>query len=117
MSASQELQNIRSALEEESHSLTEERKNLEDKAKILRDKVAIEELRRNNTATKEIISKLKTEINELEQRLNQPAETSAPSQQSQEAIVQTAVTTNPEAPTAPQQSEDKKQEERRRRFF
>jgi len=117
MSVSQELQNIRAALEEESRSLTEERKNLEDKAKMLRDKVAIEELRRSNMVTKEIVAKLKTEITELEQRLNKPAEASEPSQQSHEAIVQNAVTVNPEAPTAPQQSDDKKQEERRRRFF
>jgi len=117
MSALQELQNIRKGLEEESRSLNEERKSLEDKVKILRDKIAIEELRKSNAAVRGIISQLKTQINELERKLNEPIETPTPSQQSQETIAENVTALNPEVPQAQQQSGDNKQEERKRRYF
>ena len=117
MSVSQELQNIRAGLEEESRSLDEERKSLEEKAKMLRDKAAIEMLRKSNAAVRGVISKLKIEIKELEQKLNETIETSAPSQQSQEAIAENVSTMNPEVTPAKQQSDYKEQEERKRRYF
>jgi uncharacterized protein YukE len=120
MSAEQELENIRKGLEEESRSLNEERKVLEDRVKMLREKVAIEELRRNNTTTRDVISQLKAEINELEQRLNGTAVAPAPSQQSQENTTENTAIVNPEATAVPeihQQSENKKKEEKRRIFF
>ena len=113
MSVSQELQNIRAGLEEESRSLNEERQKLEEKIKTLRDKVAIEELRRSNQSTRDAISQLKAEIGDLEQRLNNPA--AAP--QHQETVTATIAPTNPEAPAVQQQVDDRKTEEKRRRFF
>lgn len=120
MSASQELENIRKGLEEESRSLNEERKVLEDKVKMLREKATIEELRRSNTTTRDVISQLKAEMSELEQRLNAPIETQAPSQQPQETITENVAIANPEASAAAeaqQQSNNKKKEEKRRSFF
>lgn len=117
MSVSQELQNIRIGLEEESRSLNEERQKLEEKLKTLRDKVAIEELRRSNQATRDAVSQLKTEINELEQRLNNPTAAPQPCQQPQGNITESIATLNPEAPAMEQQVDDKKPEEKRRRFF
>jgi predicted nucleic acid-binding Zn-ribbon protein len=117
MSVSQELEKIRTGLEEESRSLTEERKLLEDKAKTLRDKVAIEELRKNNMGTRDEITKLKTEIKELEQRLSGACEAPAPNQQPQETITESVATLNPEVSPQPQQPNDKKKEEKRRSFF
>jgi Skp family chaperone for outer membrane proteins len=117
MSVLQELQNIKTGLEEESHSLNEERKTLEDKVTILREKLAIEHLRKNNQVTKDVIAQLKAEISELEQRLNKTIETPAPSQQCQEVIAEEVSVMEPEAPVAQQQSDENKQEERKRRFF
>jgi predicted nucleic acid-binding Zn-ribbon protein len=117
MSVSQELEKIRTGLEEESRSLSEERKLLEDKAKTLRDKVAIEELRKNNKTTRDEITKLKTEIKDLEQRLSGAGETPAPNQQLQETITESVATLNPEVSTQLQQPTDKKKEEKRRSFF
>lgn len=117
MSVSQELENIRTGLEEESRSLNEERKLLEDKVKTLRDKAAIEELRKNNAATRDAITQLKTEINELEQMLNGTIEAPAPNQQPQETVTENVATLNPEVSTPPQQPSEKKKEEKRRTFF
>ncbi len=117
MSESQELQNIRTRLEEESQSLNDERKNLEEKAKALREKVAVEELRKSNAATRDVISQLKAEIIELEQKLNEPRGTSASDQQSQEMISESTAVLNPDVPVAEQQHEAKKQNEKRRIFF
>ena len=117
MSESQELQNIRTRLEEESRSLNDERKNLEEKAKALREKVAVEELRRSNAATRDIISQLRVEINDLEQKLNEPVETSVTNQQSQEMISESAAAMNSDVPVAQQQLEAKKQNGKKRIFF
>lgn len=117
MSVSQELENIRTGLEEESRSLNEERKLLEDKVKTLRDKAAIEELRKNNVATRDAITQLKTEINELEQILDGTKEAPAPNQQPQEAVTENVATLNPEVSTPLQQPSEKKKEEKRRAFF
>ncbi len=117
MSESQELQSIRIRLEEESRSLNDERKNLEEKVKVLREKVAVEELRRSNAVTRDIISKLRVEINELEQKLSEPLETSATNQQSQEIISESPAALNPDIPVAQQQLEAKKQEGKKRIFF
>lgn len=117
MSALQELQNIRTGLEEESRSLNEERENLEDKVQILRDKVAIEELRKSNAETQSIISQLKIEIGELERKLNETTETQSFDQQPTEIIAENTATIQPEVPIAEQQPNDEKQEERKRRFF
>jgi len=117
MSVSQELENIRTGLEEESRSLNEERKLLEDKVKTLRDKAAIEELRKNNAATRDAIAQLKTEITELEQILDGTKEAPAPNQQPQEMVTENVATLNPEVSTPPQQPSEKKKEEKRRAFF
>jgi len=117
MSVSQELENIRTGLEEESRSLSEERKLLEDKAKTLRDKVVIEELRRSNATTRDVITQLKTEIKELEQRLSGAIEAPAPNQQPQETTTENVATLNPEVSQQPQQPNEKKKEEKRRSFF
>lgn len=117
MSVLQELQNIRTGLEEESRSLNEERKTLEDKVIVLREKIAIEEFRKNNQATKAVITQLKAEINDLEQRLNETIETPASSQQCQEVITENVSAMNAEVPVAQQQPDENKQEERKRRFF
>ena len=117
MSVSQELENIRTGLEEESRSLNEERKLLEDKVKTLRDKAAIEELRKNNAATRDAIAQLKTEVNQLEQILSGTKEAPAPNQQPQETVAESVATLNPEVSTPPQQPSEKKKEEKRRAFF
>lgn len=117
MSASQEIQNIRTGLEEEARSLNEERTNLEEKVQILRDKIAIEELRKSNAETRGIISQLKTEISELERKLNEPTETSSPDQQLTEIIAENPSTVQPEIAAAEQHPDNKKPEERKRRFF
>ena len=85
--------------------------------KTLRDKVVIEELRRGNQATRDAISQLKTEIGELEQRLNNPDAAPQPCSQPQETVTENVATLNAEAPVVQQQADDKKSEEKRRRFF
>jgi uncharacterized protein YhaN len=117
MSVSQELENIRNGLEEESRSLSEERKRLEDKAKTLRDKVAIEELRRGNAAARDVVTQLKTEIKELEQRLSGAIEAPAPNQQPHETVTEGVVILDPEVSPQPQQPNEKKKEEKRKSFF
>ncbi len=116
MSESQEFHNMKAKLEEDSRSLNEERKNLEERLKILEEKIAVEELKKRNAATREVISQLKTRISELEQKLEARVETPAPNQQLQENVSENDTILNPEVPTA-QQIEAKKQDERKRRTF
>lgn len=117
MSGSQELQSIRSGLEEESRRLIEEKKNLEERVKVLREKASIEELRRNNVATRDVISKLKTEISELERKVKGTMETPASDGPTKETVSEKVATFNPEVPPAQPQFGDNKQEEKKRRFF
>jgi uncharacterized coiled-coil protein SlyX len=65
----EELQNRRARLEEESRCLNDEQKSLEDRMKVLEEKIAIEELTRNNKATREEISQLESTIKALENKL------------------------------------------------
>jgi hypothetical protein len=88
----EELQNRRARLEEESRSLNDEQKSLEDRAKLLEEKIAIEELTRNNKATREEISQLESTIKTLENKLVgcfQPSEVPAPMK---ETLPETEVT-------------------------
>jgi hypothetical protein len=71
----EELQNRKARLEEESNGLKTEQGNLEERVKVLGEKIAIEELKSNNKATSEAISKLESKIDELEQRLRQVSQT------------------------------------------
>ena len=116
MSGSQELQKIRSGLEEESRRLIEEKKNLEERIKVLREKASIEELRRSNVATRDAISKLKTEMSELEKKVKGTTETPASDGSTKEVVSEKVATFNPEVPPAQPQF-DNKQEEKKRKFF
>jgi uncharacterized coiled-coil protein SlyX len=65
----EQLQNRRAELEQESHSLEEEQKNLEQRTKMLEERIAIQELNSGNKMKKEAISQLRSQMDELEQRL------------------------------------------------
>lgn len=71
------LQSIRSKLEDESRRLTEERKSLEERMRLLEENVRIEEIKKDNKATNDAISDLRSKIGNLEKRfseLSQPSE-------------------------------------------
>jgi predicted nuclease with TOPRIM domain len=112
MSDAQELQTIRTGLEEESRSLNEERQKLEMEVQALREKVAIEELRRNNQVTRDAIAQLRSEVSDLVQRLNSFAQGPLPQE-----TVAVVIAPPTEVPVVQQQAGDRKPEERRRRFF
>ncbi|KON31388.1 hypothetical protein AC478_02895 [miscellaneous Crenarchaeota group-1 archaeon SG8-32-3] len=65
----EQLQNEKMRLEEESRSLDEEIKQLEMRWKILGERVAIQQLKNENIAKKEIIGQLESKIGLLETRL------------------------------------------------
>jgi uncharacterized coiled-coil protein SlyX len=69
LSEIEQLQNEKTRLEEESHSLDEKLKQLDIRWKILNEKVAIQELNNANAAKKETISQLEAKIGSLETRL------------------------------------------------
>ena len=69
----EQLQNEKTRLEEESHSLDEEIKQLELRSKILGEKIAIQELKNENAAKRQTISQLASKISSLETRLEQLA--------------------------------------------
>jgi chromosome segregation ATPase len=69
-----ELQDKRTKLEEESHGLKEEQRNLEENVKELEQKL-IEGLRNENKITRQDISRLKSVIDDLGQRLSQLPQT------------------------------------------
>lgn len=116
MSGSQELQNIRSGLEEESRRLIDEKKNLEERIKVLREKASIEELRRSNAVTRDTITKLKAEISELEKKVKGTTETPTSDGSTKEIVSEKVATFTPEVPPAHPQL-DNKQEEKKRKFF
>jgi FtsZ-binding cell division protein ZapB len=66
----QELQDKRSKLEDESHSLKEEEAKKQEHAKALEQRI-IDELQTKNEETRQNISQLNSKIDDLEQRLSQ----------------------------------------------
>lgn len=69
-----ELQDKRTKLEDESRGLKEEQKNLKENVKELEQKI-IERLKNENKNTRQDISKLKSVIDDLGQKLSQLSQT------------------------------------------
>ena len=79
-----ELQDKRTKLEDESHGLREEQKNMEENVKELEQKI-IERLRNENKNTRQDISRLKSIIDDLGQRLSQLPQAQEGSEPSEDA--------------------------------
>jgi chromosome segregation ATPase len=79
-----ELQDKRTKLEDDSRGLKEEQKNLEENAKELEQKI-IERLKHENKDTRQDISRLKSVIDDLGQRLSQLPQAEESAEPSDEA--------------------------------
>jgi chromosome segregation ATPase len=79
-----ELQDKRTKLEDESRALKEEQKNLEENVKELEQKI-IERLKNGNKNTRQDISRLKSLIDDLGQRLSQLPQAKESAEPSDEA--------------------------------
>ena len=67
----EELANKKAILEAESHHLKEEQQSLDERTKVLEEEIAIEQLKNENRTAREAVSRLKSKIDELEQRLKE----------------------------------------------
>jgi vacuolar-type H+-ATPase subunit I/STV1 len=78
LSTSKELEDLgskKAVLEAESRSLKEEQQGLEERIKVLEEEIVIEQLKNDNRASREAVSRLKSKKDELEQRLKETSRT------------------------------------------
>jgi vacuolar-type H+-ATPase subunit I/STV1 len=78
LSTSKELEELgskKAVLEAESRSLKEEQQGLVERIKVLEEEIVIEQMKNDNRAAREAISRLKSKKDELEQRLKDTSRT------------------------------------------
>jgi chromosome segregation ATPase len=78
LSTSKELEDLgskKAVLQAESRSLKEEQQSLEERTKVLEEEIAVEMLKNDNRTAREAISRLKSKVEELEQRLKEASRT------------------------------------------
>jgi predicted RNase H-like nuclease (RuvC/YqgF family) len=66
----EDLQKKKAELEFQLHSIEEKEKTLEERARLLEEKLAIQQLEEKLKTKTEVVEKLETKVNELEQRLS-----------------------------------------------
>ena len=137
----EKLQAMRAELEAEAHSLKEQQKNLEnslialEEKAVIEEKAAIEDLKKNNKATQDIIAQLEAQKRELEAKIKQApqtTETSPPEKEkaekapepaeaapegSEEGGVTVTAIDNENLIETQEATSDKQQERKKHRFF